>query len=181
SQVVGIGAGLIKVQAGGSYSFTADNSTTSPVPLTTATFTVTDGDGDTATANVRFQVTDANTPTGGRTAASVDDDGLAGGNPASTGGGNNQATFGGTLAFSFGGDGAGTVDFASMGGTSGTVGQETVNYGWSGSTNPLTATGPRGVLFTVHVDPTTGAYTLTLVDNVLQAQGPNGENDAPAA
>ena len=140
---------------------------------------MTDGDGDTATANVSFQVTDANTPTGGTTAASVDDDGLAGGNPASmtgdlavpnTDGDNNEATFGGTLAFSFGGDGAGTVDFGSMGGTSGTVGQETVNYSWSGSANTLTATGPRGVLFTVLVNPTTGAYTLTLVDNVLQAR-----------
>ena len=58
--------------------------TSSPVPLATATLTVTDGDGDTATATVNFQVTDANAPTGGSAAAAVDDDGLPGGNPAST-------------------------------------------------------------------------------------------------
>ena len=52
--------------------------------LATATFTVTDGDGDTATATVSFQVTDANVPTSGSAAAAVDDDGLPGGNPAST-------------------------------------------------------------------------------------------------
>src|SRR6185503_14327016 len=48
SQVIHIGAGAIKVKADGSYSFTADAVTQSPVPLATATLTVTDGDGDTA-------------------------------------------------------------------------------------------------------------------------------------
>jgi VCBS repeat-containing protein len=194
SQAIDIGPGLLKVKADGSYSFTADAATVSPVPLATATYTVTDGDGDKSTANISFQITDANLPSGGTTAASVDDDGLAGGNSANTSGDlavpntdgdNNEATFAGTLAFGFGLDGAGSVNFASMNGTSGTVGQETVNYSWSGST--LTATGPRGVLFTVQVtDPATGAYKVTLVDNVLHdtlngAAGDNTENDATAA
>jgi hypothetical protein len=97
-------------------------------------------------------------------------------------GDNNEATFGGTLAFGFGGDGAGTVGFASMNGTTATVGQETVRYSWNAASNTLTATGPRGVLFTVVVtNPATGTYAVTLVDNVLQAQGPNAENDATAA
>src|SRR3546814_2386522 len=48
-----------------------------------ATYTVTDGDGDTATAPIAFTIVDANVPTAGATQASVDDDALAGGNPAS--------------------------------------------------------------------------------------------------
>ncbi|WP_210327893.1 hypothetical protein, partial [Mesorhizobium silamurunense] len=68
--------------------------------------------------------------------------------------------------------------------TTGTVGQENVSYSWDAGTNTLTATTTSGdrigtALFTVHVtDPATGAYTVTLLDNVLQAQGPNDENNA---
>src|SRR3546814_6316163 len=65
-----------------------------------------------------------------------------------------------------------------MDGQTAMVGTEMVTYDWNAST--LTATGPRGVLFTVEVtDPATGAYTVTLADNVLHAaQG--DENDASA-
>ncbi|RWK21389.1 MAG: hypothetical protein EOR41_05450, partial [Mesorhizobium sp.] len=189
SQSIDIGDGFIKVKADGSYSFTADN----PVIGTgaaSATYTVTDGDGDTSTAGLSFVVTDANHPTAGTAAAAVDDDGLAGGNVASTtgdiavpntDGDNNEATFSGTLGGSVGGDGAGAngFSFAALNGTAGTVGQESVTYSWDAGTDTLTATGPRGALFTVHVtDPATGAYTVTLLDNVLQAQGPNDENNA---
>ncbi|TIS50141.1 MAG: hypothetical protein E5W93_18355, partial [Mesorhizobium sp.] len=83
SQSIDIGDGFIKVKADGSYSFTADN----PVIGTgaaSATYTVTDSDGDTSTAGLSFVVTDANHPTAGTAAAWVDDDGLAGGNAAST-------------------------------------------------------------------------------------------------
>ena len=42
--------------------------------------------------------------------------------------------------------------------------------------NVLTATGPRGPLFTVEItDPATGAYQVTLLTNVLNAGGPNDE------
>src|SRR3546814_15395646 len=74
---------MIKVKADGSYSFTAD-AAVSGTGSAAATYTVTDGDGDTATAPIAFTIVDANVPTAGATQASVDDDALAGGNPAST-------------------------------------------------------------------------------------------------
>ncbi|WP_245266765.1 DUF5801 repeats-in-toxin domain-containing protein [Mesorhizobium sp. LNHC252B00] len=177
--------------ADGHYSFTADNSVVG-TGAASAIYTVTDGDGDTSTAGISFAVTDANVPTGGTAAASVDDDGLAGGNPANTIGdidantgespaSLSEAVYNGTLGGSVGGDGAGSngFSFATLDGTGGTVGQESVTYSWDVATDTLTATGPRGDLFTVHVtDPATGAYTVTLLDNVLQAQGPNDENNA---
>jgi VCBS repeat-containing protein len=186
SQGVDIGDGTIKVKADGSYSFTAD----AAVPGTgsaAATYTVTDGDNDTATAAIGFTITDANAPTAGETKASVDDDALAGGNPASvTGdladpnsdGDNDQATFGGLLNLNFGGDGAGSVNFAAMDGLFVNVGQESVQLSWNAGTNTLTATGPRGALFTVELtNPATGAYQVTLLDNVLHTPG-GDENDA---
>ncbi|MER8373268.1 DUF5801 repeats-in-toxin domain-containing protein, partial [Mesorhizobium sp. M1406] len=191
SQSINIGDGSIKVMADGHYSFTADNSVVG-TGAASAIYTVTDGDGDTSTAGISFAVTDANVPTGGTAAASVDDDGLAGGNPASVTGdidanlgespaSLSEAVYNGTLGGSVGGDGAGSngFSFATLDGTGGTVGQESVTYSWDAATDTLTATGPRGELFTVHVtDPATGAYTVTLLDNVLQAQGPNDEDNA---
>ncbi|MDX8522164.1 beta strand repeat-containing protein, partial [Mesorhizobium dulcispinae] len=197
SQSIDIGDGSIKVKADGSYSFTADSSVAG-TGAASATYTVTDGDGDTATAGISFVVTDANTPTSGSAAATVDDDGLAGGNPASTTGDINanvgdadgpassEASFSGTLGGSLGGDGAGAngFSFATLNGTSGTVGQENVTYSWDAGTNTLTATTTSGdrigtALFTVHVtDPATGTYTVTLLDNVLHTGGPNNENNA---
>ena len=124
SQAIDIGSGFIKVKADGSYSFTADTVTTTPVAPTSASFTVTDGDGDTATATIAFQVVDANVPTPGTAAAAVDDDGLAGGNPASTAGdldanvgdldgaASSEATFSGVLGGSVGVDGAGSNGFS---------------------------------------------------------------------
>ena len=186
SQVLDIGAGSIKVKADGSYSFTADAS----VPGTgtaSATYTVRDGDGDISTAPISFTITDANVPTAGQTQASVDDDALAGGNPASTigdladangDGDNNHATFSGLLDLNFGGDGPGSVNFAAMNGSFVIVGQESVQLTWNAGTNMLTGTGPRGVLFTVEVtNPATGAYKVTLIDNVLH-NGGGDENDA---
>ena len=139
SQAIDIGAGFIKVKADGSYSFTADNP---GLGLASTTFTVTDADGDTAQAAVSFAVADANAPSPGAAAAAVDDDALAGGNPASTtgdlpddnaDGDNNEATFSGTLGGSVGPDGAGSngFSFAGLNGQSGTVGQETVTYSWT--------------------------------------------------
>ena len=188
SQAIDIGDGTIKVKADGSYSFTAD----AAVPGTgsaSATYTVTDGDNDTATAAISFTITDANVPTAGETQASVDDDALAGGNPASTAGDlpdpnsdgdNDQATFSGLLNLDFGGDGAGSVDFAAMDGLFVNVGQESVQLTWNAGTGTLTGTGPRGPLFTVEVtDSAAGAYKVTLLDNVLHAAG-GDENDATA-
>ncbi|WP_374656376.1 DUF5801 repeats-in-toxin domain-containing protein [Dongia sp.] len=190
SQSIDIGHGTIKVKADGSYSFTADASVIGP-GAASSTFTITDRDGDSVTKSVSFAITDANLPTGGSANAAVDDDGLTGGNAASTSGDlavdnsginndNNEATFKGTLTHTIGGDGYGSVTFATLHNTSGTVGTETVTYSWDAGTNTLTATGPRGILFDIVVTPATGAYTLTLRDNVLHADGGN-ENDALVA
>ncbi|MEP6388396.1 MAG: retention module-containing protein, partial [Halioglobus sp.] len=152
SQSVDLDDGVIKVKADGSYEFTADNPTVSPVDLIEGTYTVTDGDGDPSTANFSFQVVDVNEPSGGESSALVDDDGLDGGNADSTEGdltvypgdsNADEAIFAGTLDLDFGGDGAGSVDFASLNNTTAQVGQEEVDLTWSGST--LTATGPRGI------------------------------------
>ena len=190
SQAIDIGDGSIKVKADGNYSFTADDPTVSPVAPIVATYTVTDGDGDTATANIAFQVTDANGPTGGTSTATVDDDGLLGGNPAITPDdidanvgeiplSLSEAIYNGTLAFTSGGDTPVSIGFAAMNAQTGLVGTETVTYGWNAGTNTLTATGSRGALFTVQVtNPATGAYTVNLLDNVLHVAGGN-ETSAP--
>ncbi|MBY8826487.1 DUF5801 repeats-in-toxin domain-containing protein, partial [Sphingomonas colocasiae] len=138
SQSIDVGDAAIRVKADGSYIVTADPAVVG-VGSASGTFTVTDGDGDTATANFSFSITDANVPTAGASAASVDDDGL-GGNTASTSGdldanigdadgpASSEASFSGILTHNFGGDGAGTISFASLHGTGGTVGQEAVTY-----------------------------------------------------
>ena len=178
SQDIDIGNGSIKVKADGSYSYTADEGLVQPV-TDTASYTVTDGDGDTATADIDFNITDANAPTAGTSAALVDDDGLPGGLDNGAGDDtpdsdpdNDESTYSGTLDFSFGGDGAGSIDFATMHGETDTLGTETVTYSWDGGSDTLTATitgGDRDStdLFTVTVNPVTGAYTVTLLTNVL--------------
>jgi len=131
-------------------------------------------------------------PTAGIIYATVDDEGLSGGISGGTGDivvtpdpDSNEATFTGILTHDFVLNGPGSIGFASMNGLTGIVGQETVTYSWTGST--LTATGPRGALFTVEVtDPATGAYKVTLLDNVLHGTldgqvGDNTENNATAA
>ncbi|WP_151445165.1 retention module-containing protein, partial [Halomonas lysinitropha] len=100
-------------------------------------------------------------PEAGEEADQLDDADLLAGNAVTTG----------TLDLDFGGDGAGSVDFAAMDGQSGTLGTEAITYSWNAGTNTLTATGPRGDLFNVVVDPENGAYTATLVDNVLHEEG----------
>ena len=178
SQPIDIGNGTIKVKADGSYSYTADDDLIQPV-TDSATFTVTDGDGDTSSADIDFNITDANAPEAGTSAALVDDDGL----PAGIAGGPeddtpdadpdaDESTYSGTLDFSFGGDGAGGIDFAAMHGDSDTLGVEDITYSWDGGSNTLTATitgGDRDStnLFTVNVNPLTGGYTVTLLTNVL--------------
>ncbi|MBU1212258.1 MAG: hypothetical protein KJ587_13420, partial [Alphaproteobacteria bacterium] len=63
-------------------------------------------------------------------------------------------------------------------GTMATLGQEMVTYTVSNGGLLLTATGLRGDLFTVAItDALTGAFTLTLLDNVLHTAG-GAENDA---
>ena len=137
------------------------------------------------------------TPEGGTTYATVDDDGLAGGIPGgiddytdtNADGDNNEATFSGTLQHTIGSDGYGTVTFADMDTLTGMVGTETVTYIWIGDTLTATVTGgdrDGTNLFTVQVTADTGAYKVTLLNNVLHesldgSTGDNMENDAAAA
>ncbi|MBU1212897.1 MAG: VWA domain-containing protein, partial [Alphaproteobacteria bacterium] len=122
----------------------------------------------------------------------VDDDGLMGGNPMSdvatdldANAGDLETTdetiFKGVLDGSFGKDGAGGFCFSdTLNGTTAMLGQETVTYAVSNGGLLLTATGPRGDLFTVAItDALTGAFTLTLLKNVLHIDDmADDENDA---
>ena len=187
--------GTLTVKADGTWTFVAnDGLDNEPVPTVNFTVRVTDGDGDVVEATESFTITDGNTPTdNNESTAKVDDDGLTGGNPTSgtTEVGTKLSTFTGTLAGSVGDDGAGANGFAFVSGT-GTVGQETVAYSWDAATSTLTATVTGGArdgtdLFTVKItDKATGAYTVTLLQNVLHATldgatGDNTENPATLA
>ena len=122
--------------------------------------------------------------------ATADDEGLPQGNPGGADNGDilvdpdpdyHETTFSGTLPHDFGPDGPGSVGFDAMHGQTGFVGTEQVTYTWDGLSSTLTATGPRGALFTVEVGPTSGNYTLTLQDNVLHnppVDGQSYENNA---
>ncbi len=188
-----LGHGSLVLNANGSFSYTPVASVPSGT-VDSFTYTMRDADGDTSTATLTITFSgDANLPTAGITAASVDDDALGGGIASGTGdlpdgnadGDNNQATFSGILPNSFGLDGPGVVTLANMNTLTATIGSELVTYGWNAGTNTLTATITGGArhgtaLFTVVVTPATGAYTLTLLDNVLHVTG-STENDALAA
>lgn len=143
-------------------------------------YTMTDTDGDTrhADADIGAVVKFADDgPSAGMTLAPwLDDEGLK--NPDGIPGGlgdvpGENTVVTGFLAHNFGTDGPGSISFASMHGTSGTVGVETVSYSWNAGTNTLLATVTGGArngfeLFKVQVtDPATGAYKVTLLDNVL--------------
>ncbi|MFH2011127.1 MAG: retention module-containing protein [Pseudomonadota bacterium] len=112
--------------------------------------------------------------------ATVDDEGLPGGIPGGEGDVPGEVTVvSGFLPGEFGADGPGGFSFAAMDDQTGLVGIETVTYSWDAGTNTLTATGPRGDLLQVEVNPNNGEYTLTLLDNVLHdPSGEAYENDA---
>ncbi|MGN3975586.1 DUF5801 repeats-in-toxin domain-containing protein, partial [Tsuneonella sp. SYSU-LHT278] len=166
------------------------------------TYTLTDADGDFDSAALTISIGNL-TPVAGTAQATVDDDGLASGNPMGTGDidANNpagrtadldqastEAVFKGMLGGTLG-DGTNTFTFLSSQ-TATTVGQETVSYSVTPDGKTLTATitssptGRTGTLFTATItDQTTGAYTLTLVQPVLHdtldgMTGDNEENDA---
>ncbi|MEA1072707.1 DUF5801 repeats-in-toxin domain-containing protein [Sphingomonas sp. LY160] len=158
----------------------------------TFTYTITDFDGDTSTATVTLNLLADSTPTAANETATVDDDGLAGGNPGSTLGdldanateeapiNPSEAIYHGKFTATSGGDTIVNYTLAGMNGTTGTVGTETVTYSWNATDSVLTATGPRGALFDIIVNQSTGDYTVRLLDNVLHDPA-NAENDATAA
>ncbi|MFW3143307.1 DUF5801 repeats-in-toxin domain-containing protein [Legionella pneumophila] len=138
-----------------------------------ATAVTTDGDGDTATAsasldlggNVKF---DDDGPTVGTISLVADEDNLPRGNNDTASGDATQSNLTGTLPINFGADGAGSVDFQSMNGTTATIGNTNITYNWNSGTNTLTAYKTGGSLgvddvFKIVVNPTTGAYTFTLL------------------
>ena len=178
------GTGTLVNNGDGSFTYTPGAGETGVV---TFQYSITDRDGDPSTATATITLLADSVPVPVNVVAAVDDDGLAGNNAASTAGDidanlgepgatPSEAIYTGAIAVNFGGD-AGTVSFANLHGTNGMVGTETVAYAWNAGTNILTATGPRGVLFTVSLTPS-GAYTVTLVDNVLHAAG-GAEANAP--
>lgn len=79
----------------------------------------------------------------------------------------------GTLPFSFGSGGSGSISFAAMDGVETQVGQETIVYGWDAGSNTLTAFSPGRELniFTIELNPSTGAFTLTQLNNLLHEEG----------
>ncbi len=175
--------GTLTISSNGSYSY-VPNASVPNGSIDSFTYTMRDADGDTAVATLRFTFEgDANRPTAGEVNASVDDDAL-GGNADGTGdlpdgnadGDNNQATFKGVLPNNFGLDGAGKISFSHLEGQFIIVGTESVQLSWNEGSSTLTATGGRGVLFTVVVNQATGAYTVTLLDNVLHNGGADENN-----
>jgi T1SS-143 domain-containing protein len=170
----------------GAWGYTAPSGVTSN-QHETFTYTLVDGDGDGNSATLDITVQNVNKiPVGGNVAAQVDDEGLSGGNvggtadivvPAQTD--NNERTFSGTLTAT-GGDGALTYTFSNLNTTTQSVGTETVQYGWNGATNTLTATITTGAragqaLFTVGLNPANGAYDLVLLKPVMHAAAGNDE------
>ena len=176
-----------------SYNAATGQFTFTPAPgqigSTSFTYTITDADDDSDPATVTIALAADSMPAVVNVVAAVDDEGLPGGiagllangdidaNLGDSGAGlGNEAVFVGQINVNFGGD-TGAVSFSNLHGTTAMVGAETVTFGWNAGANTLTATGPRGVLFTVNLTPS-GAYTVTLVDNVLHAPGGN-EASAP--
>ncbi|TCS19698.1 T1SS-143 domain-containing protein/predicted secreted protein (type I secretion substrate), partial [Aminobacter aminovorans] len=171
----------------GSWGYTAPSGVSSN-QHEVFTYTLVDGDGDGNSATLDITVLNVNkVPTGGSVAAQLDDEGLSGGNAGGTGdivvpaqSDNNEATFSGTLTGT-GGDGALTYSFSNLNTTTQTVGTETVQYGWNATTNMLTATIAGGTragqtLFTVALNPATGAYDLVLIKPVMHATGGNEQS-----
>ncbi len=79
----------------------------------------------------------------------------------------------GILPVSFGSGSGGSVSFAAMDGVTLQVGGETLSFSWNAATNTLQAISEtRGItIFTVELNPTTGAFTVTQVNNLLHGEG----------
>ncbi|HEX6603527.1 MAG TPA: cadherin-like domain-containing protein, partial [Sphingomicrobium sp.] len=182
------GAGNLVYNNDGTFTYTPAAGEQGQV---TFQYKLTDFDGDTDTATVTINLQPDSTPSATAEVAFLDDDGLAGGNAganvndinANTGGDGDsnasEAIWSGTLNATFGNDTPGSFSFAnSITGTTSVIGQETVTYTVSGGGTIVTAmitSSPDASrintpLFTVNItNQATGAYTVTLNDNVLHA------------
>ena len=175
-----MGDGELTVNADGTFTYTPG---TAEAGVVTFEYTITDADGDTSTATATITLAADSTPTAGTATAAVDDDGLLGGNDL-TGPENGDAVFSGVLGGSLGGDGAGANGFSfdgSLEGTTAMIGLEMVTYSVSADGLTVTATITGGdrdgtALFTAEItDAARGEFTVTQLDNVLHAGGPNDE------
>ncbi|NIC04220.1 retention module-containing protein [Billgrantia bachuensis] len=79
----------------------------------------------------------------------------------------------GVLPFSFGTGVNGSVTFADMDGVQAQIGQESITFSWNASNNTLTAfsTARELNIFTIEVNPGTGAFTLTQLNSLLHEEG----------
>ncbi len=151
--------------------------------------TASDGQGGTATGNMAVVIEDDSPiATAGTSSGTVDEDGVPGGIAGGTGDLAGTATVAnGSVAglFQSGADAPLTYGFAAntvavlqaLGLTSGSVA-----LGYAVVGNTVTASVPAGNVFTFTVDPTTGAWTFTLIDQLdhpsLDGQaGDDTEND----
>jgi Domain of unknown function (DUF5801)/RTX calcium-binding nonapeptide repeat (4 copies) len=147
--------------------------------------TVTDNDDDSATSLAAVTVTfqDDGPSAVANNPITLDEDDIPGanGNPDGPGDANPPGspdhTIAGTLGHTFGTDGAGSIDFAAMGGTSQLVNGVTVNFSWDGGTHTLTANDGEQNVFEVVVDnPATGAYHITLLNALRHHPDANADN-----
>ena len=164
----------------------------------TFSYTIVDGDGDTASAALNVLVENNDPPATAAVTATVDDDALTGGIAGGTGdldanagevpASASEAIYNGTLNITATDNPVAAISFAQLQGATAVIGQETVTYSWNAVTNLLTANisvSPAGrtgtTLFTVQLNnPSSGSYTVTLVDNVLHSNVA-GENDVSVA
>ena len=141
-------------------------------------------------------ILDDDGPSAGTASATVDEDGLQGPPPgigdaaagdwtdSNADGDNDETTFSGTLPGDVGANGPASFDFAAMHGQSAALGAETVSYDWNAGSNTLTASATRDGesvdVFQVQLDPASGDYTVTLLNNALHTQA-GVEDDVTAA
>ncbi|MGR4068003.1 retention module-containing protein [Billgrantia sp. C5P2] len=79
----------------------------------------------------------------------------------------------GILPFTFGSGSGGTVTFAAMDGVVLQVGGETLTFSWNAGTSTLQAVSEaRGItIFSIEINPSTGAFTVTQVNSLLHGEG----------
>ncbi|WP_417662524.1 retention module-containing protein [Pseudomonas sp.] len=183
----------LSVTAGGGYEFVlkgpidhpqADGNDAEILPGLGIDFSgilsATDGDGDpltggfpanTFTINIEDDVPVAQNATA---PLILDDEGLLGGINGGVGDTPNAATsVSGTLSYAAGADGLKSVVLSGPD----KLGNEAVVSEWHASSNTLIISSSRGDLVSMVLNPATGAYTLTLLQPVLHAEG-GAENDA---
>ncbi|USZ51647.1 VCBS domain-containing protein [Halomonas sp. DN3] len=187
--------GSVSINAAtGEVTFTPKAGAEGPVEIR---YTLTDGDGDTSEAILSLTLADDSTPTlpgedGNPNTASptatVDEDGLDGGNAGGTGDVTGEATVAeGTLGYEFGDDGAATSNAFQWNLTGlpddlETVDGRTVSFERSADGHTLTGTvtddsGNKASVITIKLtDQAAGKYEVTLHQALKHAAGDN-END----